>query len=1492
MHHIAPVFLFALLGSPPPIGPGSVVLDMSDESSHLLFGAPPGYEIMEHSYVNITRDHIVPPYTDGHVFKVFGRAGQGFLFYGPVIPVGDGMAHVSCSIYLYPGRASVTLAVLNVPEGGSLEDIDGLMTTRGPDGDAESTGATARSPGWQSLELFYDPPGNAVVPVIQVVTTLAEGSTLAYFDRLAVTNLAGFHDVQLTELLQVTPAEPVEGNAPIPVRWNGNGHYYATMPFRGEWEAASAEAASLHSGGGYFATLTSWDENDFVVSALGWSSLMGRWLGGIQSADVDESDPVNRSVGWQWVSGETWNFTNWARHEPDDYQASADVLAFSSNPDEPGTWDDNKRAQGYVVEWDQCPLSLAADGLTIETDAPSPDLTIAAPPGFSPAPYSFGLVPDATPGSPVDTNELGLQLDVTDTQGLTLYGPPVLTGGAVMIDCVVYAQDEGIALTLAGLEVPAVGGLAGFNGGMSADVLPGVSAIAGRWSRIRLVLKPTTPAIVPVLQIVGISGTPATLFVDRFEITSVDGPCFERSLPIPTLTPVPTIPPTPIPAPATGWASESYIIPNMQGEVRVLLTDVDGDSMQDILIANSASRDFDPSYQVMYGAAPGTFRGAEPLGGRDWVPGLHNDIFSLPGMEPMILDVLPGGAWDVPYPQLRTYRPRDRQYVDVWVPADARHLYGLGLHDDPSQAWARTYPIAFEADPETRSVRCVVSAGKAYDYAPWNYIPPRPPDLSSTLYDLRIAESGEIEETAQLDTKTPMLLDDAEYLVTSIETVSGRVFLLADTIDRTWVSLGLSAWRGTTLLELVDGELIRTPYRWQASAGGHLLALPDGEGDGSRKLIVREGTVLHVLQVEGTQDPYEHWQMGLFQPLTTGGYLLGHTTAETIDTVDENDPQAMTFQGELLPGDFNTDGMLDLLLYDNGIQVVPASGEFTYGNPQHIDLRMTATDACVGDLDGDGDDDIIAVSGNEMRLYFQGEQSSQLPAVLPPAQYGEVTTFAGARVPSPDGDIETVGIEFQDARRIAVDGGVVFVSDAKTGRVYRRGWDCTWSHLTDAGGDELAFSMPTGLFADATGRLLICESGRHRVLDYNLTSKEVSVFAGNGEAGTPGLGGPAAEASLTYPCDIERLPDGRFIIADTGNHAIHAVDPDTGIIQEYLPATAEQELHEPVALAVDRDGAVLVSESSYARVRRFWFADDAWRSEILMGGKYGSNDGPNIGSSLIFPEGIALTPGGDLLVADTGNQRLLRRSENGVSWFAGSGVELYITEGLPLNVFHFRAPTDIAALSNTEFLVADGASVRHLRLGAENPDVIPEPWIPPPTATMMPTATPTVTPIPTSAPGVRGPMRIGAAGHYYAIVESPTAWPDASELAQSLFDGTGHLATMTSSGENQNVVSRFGWESIVGCWLGGFQDPNVVEDEPGQYAIGWSWVTGEPWEFTHWMPDQPLDRDGTQDFLRYDTAPRSYVPGAWINAGPANTAHFVVEWDHDPRAGSEREGLE
>lgn len=114
--------------------------------------------------------------------------------------------------------------------------------------------------------------------------------------------------------------------------WSGNGHVYEA------WNAANGisyqdAAAFSVTRGGTLATITSDGERDAVLANLGAVLPSTAYLGAQQAST--ETDPT---VGWAWVTGEAWSYTNWNAGEPNDFNGSASEQNLEMYPT--GLWND------------------------------------------------------------------------------------------------------------------------------------------------------------------------------------------------------------------------------------------------------------------------------------------------------------------------------------------------------------------------------------------------------------------------------------------------------------------------------------------------------------------------------------------------------------------------------------------------------------------------------------------------------------------------------------------------------------------------------------------------------------------------------------------------------------------------------------------------------------------------------------------------------------------------------------------------------------------------------------------------------------------------------------------------------------------------------------------------------------------------------------------------------------------------------------------------
>jgi hypothetical protein len=137
----------------------------------------------------------------------------------------------------------------------------------------------------------------------------------------------------------------------------------------------------------------------------------------------------------------------------------------------------------------------------------------------------------------------------------------------------------------------------------------------------------------------------------------------------------------------------------------------------------------------------------------------------------------------------------------------------------------------------------------------------------------------------------------------------------------------------------------------------------------------------------------------------------------------------------------------------------------------------------------------------------------------------------------------------------------------------------------------------------ATNSLYFSDAQNNRVRKVEFQSADyltsvVTTIAGTGTAGFAGDGGPAVEALISNPEDLELNSfDGKLYFADTNNNAIRRIDLATGVIDTVVgtgiegysgdggAATAAQ-LNRPFGIAFDAAGDLHVSDTFNSRIRK------------------------------------------------------------------------------------------------------------------------------------------------------------------------------------------------------------------------------------------------------------------------------------------------------------------
>jgi hypothetical protein len=136
---------------------------------------------------------------------------------------------------------------------------------------------------------------------------------------------------------------------------------------------------------------------------------------------------------------------------------------------------------------------------------------------------------------------------------------------------------------------------------------------------------------------------------------------------------------------------------------------------------------------------------------------------------------------------------------------------------------------------------------------------------------------------------------------------------------------------------------------------------------------------------------------------------------------------------------------------------------------------------------------------------------------------------------------------------------------------------------------------PYDLAFDHAGNLLIADVGAAAIRIVH-TDGTIGTLAGNGRPGFSGDGGPATSATLNSPSALSIGPDGSIFIADGGNHRIRRITPD-GMISTYAgngqagysgdggPAISASFQALTYSLAVDSAGNLFIADRDGNAVR-------------------------------------------------------------------------------------------------------------------------------------------------------------------------------------------------------------------------------------------------------------------------------------------------------------------
>jgi len=264
---------------------------------------------------------------------------------------------------------------------------------------------------------------------------------------------------------------------------------------------------------------------------------------------------------------------------------------------------------------------------------------------------------------------------------------------------------------------------------------------------------------------------------------------------------------------------------------------------------------------------------------------------------------------------------------------------------------------------------------------------------------------------------------------------------------------------------------------------------------------------------------------------------------------------------------------------------------------------------------------------------------------------------------------------FRGPNNMAIDKeGNIFIADADNFRIRKITPDGTVS--TIAGGTpgyrngpalKARFGYPTGVAVGDDGTIFVADRRTHTIRKIS-TEGIVSTIAGNPNPGY--ADGRGVMSHFKEPVGVAVY--GKVVyVTDSGNNAVRKIMPDGRVLT--LAGAPEHGFRDgsragarfswPTGIAVDKQGNIFVCDSGNNSIRRITQGGSVSTITIRAGRQPHAGRQPRAGRQphagrqspaakskgtgvLRFPTGIALSPSGDIYVADSGNNNIKKISRD------------------------------------------------------------------------------------------------------------------------------------------------------------------------------------------------------------------------------------------------------
>ena len=197
---------------------------------------------------------------------------------------------------------------------------------------------------------------------------------------------------------------------------------------------------------------------------------------------------------------------------------------------------------------------------------------------------------------------------------------------------------------------------------------------------------------------------------------------------------------------------------------------------------------------------------------------------------------------------------------------------------------------------------------------------------------------------------------------------------------------------------------------------------------------------------------------------------------------------------------------------------------------------------------------------------------------------------------------------------------------------------------------QAQFYNPYGIALNpSNGNIFVADTNNNIIRLINMTSGNVSTIAGTGNYGY--LDGPALQAQFNYPYGIAfDSSNGNIFVADTSNSVIRLINMTSGNVSTFAgngalgfsngPALQAQ-FYNPYGIAFDSSNGNILVADTYNNVIRLINITSGNVSTFAGNGALGFSNGPALQAEFNNPYGVGFdSSNGNILIADSSNNRI------------------------------------------------------------------------------------------------------------------------------------------------------------------------------------------------------------------------------------------------------------